>query len=75
MVNPHNVKTGLTHENEIAINLLRSSEVISFCVGFERTVGNAFEKELFVALKKEFRHRANSQVCRLCHVGRFIPSF
>ena len=60
MVNSHNIKTGLPHENEIAINLLRSSEVISFCVGLERTVGHAFNKKLFVSFKKEFRHRANS---------------
>src|SRR5580765_374297 len=75
MVNPHNVQTGLAHESKIAIDLLRSSEVISFCVRLERTVGNAFHKELLVSVKKEFRHRANSGVCHACHVERFILSF
>src|SRR6266704_1664595 len=76
MVNPHNIQTGLAHESKIAIDLLRSSEVISFCVRLERTVGNAFDKELFVSFKKEFRHRANSRVCHACHVERYsvIPS-
>src|SRR6516162_8752743 len=62
MVNPHYIQTGLAHESEIGINLLRSSEVISFCVRLERTVGNAFDKELFVSVKKEFRHRTDSRV-------------
>jgi hypothetical protein len=76
MVNPHNIQTGLTHENEIAINLLRPPKVISFCVGLKRTVGNAFNKKLFVSFEKEFRHRANSRVCHACHFERYsvIPS-
>ncbi len=68
MINPHNVQTDLAHESKIAIDLLRSSEVISFRVRLERTIGNAFDKELFVSFKKEFRHRANSRVCHACHV-------
>jgi hypothetical protein len=75
MVNPQNIETGLTHENQIAVNLLRPAEIISFCVRLERTVRNAFDKELFVSVKKEFRHRANSRVCHACHVERFILSF
>ena len=71
MVNPHNIQTGLAHKNEIAIDLLRLAKVISFCVRLERTVGDAFDKELFVSVKKEFRHRANSRVCHACHVGRY----
>src|SRR5262249_37183692 len=60
MVYPHNIKRGLTHKNEIASSLLRSSEVISFCVGLERSVGHAFNKKLLVSFKKEFRQWANS---------------
>ena len=76
MINPHNIQTGLPHESKIAIDPLRPAKVISFCVRLEGSVGDAFEKELFVSVEKEFRHRANSRVSCVCHVERYsvIPS-
>jgi hypothetical protein len=60
MVNPHKIQTGLAHEREVKIDLLRPAKMVPFGIRLERTVGNAFDEKLFVAIEKEFRSRTNS---------------
>ena len=70
MINPDNVQADLAHERKVDIDLLRSSEIISFRVRLEWTVGDSFNKKLSVTFEKEFRDWANSRVCLRCHVER-----
>jgi len=70
VINPHNIQAGLSHEGEIDIHLLGRTEIVSFGVRLERTVGDAFDEKLFVTFQKEFRRRSNSRVLSRGHVER-----
>jgi hypothetical protein len=71
MINADNVQTHLAHERKIDIDLLGPSEIISFRVRLEWTVGNPFNKKLSVIFEEEFRDWANSRVrCHLSGVSR-----
>jgi hypothetical protein len=59
MVNPHKIQIDLAHEREVDIDLLRPPKIVPFGIRLKRTVRNAFDEKLFVALEKEFRSRTN----------------
>ena len=77
VINSHNIQADLAHEGKIDIHLLRPSEIVPLGVRLEGTVCDTFDEKLFVTFQKEFRRRANSLVCRRCHVerSRDIPQY
>ena len=60
MINPHHVEADLAHQCQIGIDLFRSSEIISLCVRFERSVGNPFNKKFSGRLRKRISQLAES---------------
>ncbi len=70
MVNPDNIETSLAHQREINVDLLRPTQIVPVGVRVERTVRNAFNEKLFVAVQKELGRGANSRVWLRCHVER-----
>ena len=70
MINSHHIQASPPHESQIDIDLLRPAKIISFGIRLERSVRNAFDKKLPVAVGKKFRSRANSRVGYGCHVER-----
>src|ERR1700693_3534033 len=59
MINPHKIQTGLAHEREVKIHLLRPAKIVPLGIRLKRTVRNAFDEEFLIAIEKEFRSRTN----------------
>ena len=54
MINSHNVEARLPHQCQIGIDLFRPADIISFCIRFERSVRDAFNKNFRSPSKKNF---------------------
>src|ERR1051325_3856972 len=68
VINSDQVQSDLAHQRKIDIHLFWLAEIISVRVRFERTVGDAFDEKLAVAVEKEFRNWSNSRGNGFCHV-------
>src|SRR5262249_9491225 len=63
MINPQNVQTGLAHQRQIDVYLLRRPEIIPIRVRLERPVRDALNEEFLFAFEKELRPGSNPGVC------------
>ena len=59
VINPDDVQPGFSHLREIAVHLLGRTEIMTFRIRLEWTVGDPFDKKLPVAFEEEFRDRTD----------------
>src|SRR5689334_1597775 len=63
VINPHQINTEFLHQMQIALKLLRRTEIVALRVRSKWPVSYSFDEKFFLPVEEEFGDGADTRIC------------